>query len=320
MRSRWILGAAFVTACAAASPPASPPATSSAGRPPPAAPEPRDAPSPAAQGPSGGAANPEPARRSIPIPGTALAIDLVEVPLSEGRSLWFGRTEVTWELLDAFVHGPEEVAPAEGADAVARPSKPYISMDRGFGHHGFPAISVSHRNAAEFCRWLSRKTNRTFRLPTREEWSKACERGSIDADRVPECAWCAENAQRKTHAVAGRAADAAGLFDMRGNACEWATQPDGTFVVMGGSYRDAAAKLDCGTCVAESKAWNASDPQIPKSEWWLADGGFIGFRVVCEDAASVPGAPSKDPGADRPAPEPDETPRAPSADQGKRKP
>jgi hypothetical protein len=27
---------------------------------------------------------------------------------------------------------------------------------------------------------------------------------------------------------------------------------------------------------------NATDPQIPKSMWWLADGGFVGFRVVCE--------------------------------------
>jgi hypothetical protein len=25
-----------------------------------------------------------------------------------------------------------------------------------------------------------------------------------------------------------------------------------------------------------------SDPQIPKSIWWLADAGWIGFRVVCE--------------------------------------
>ena len=29
-------------------------------------------------------------------------------------------------------------------------------------------------------------------------------------------------------------------------------------------------------------AVNQSDPQIPSSIWWLADAGFVGFRVVCE--------------------------------------
>ena len=28
--------------------------------------------------------------------------------------------------------------------------------------------------------------------------------------------------------------------------------------------------------------WNATDPQIPKSVWWLADAPFAGFRVLCE--------------------------------------
>jgi hypothetical protein len=29
--------------------------------------------------------------------------------------------------------------------------------------------------------------------------------------------------------------------------------------------------------------WNKSDPQIPKSKWWLADGGFVGFRIAREE-------------------------------------
>ena len=28
------------------------------------------------------------------------------------------------------------------------------------------------------------------------------------------------------------------------------------------------------------EAWNLTDPQFPKSRWWLADAPFVGFRIV----------------------------------------
>ena len=69
---------------------------------------------------------------------------------------------------------------------------------------------------------------------------------------------------------------------MWGNAAEWVTGDGGRPLVVGGSYRDAADRAGCAAAVTPSDAWNASDPQMPKSVWWLADGGFVGFRVVCE--------------------------------------
>jgi hypothetical protein len=35
--------------------------------------------------------------------------------------------------------------------------------------------------------------------------------------------------------------------------------------------------------VPETPEWNDSDPQFPKSVWWLVDGPFIGMRVVTSD-------------------------------------
>lgn len=236
-------------------------------------------------------AAPAPARVSVDIPGTALSIDLVRVSLENDRTLLFGRTEIPWQVLDVFVHGLDKGPSSPEIDAVTRPSKPYISMDRGFGHHDYPAISVSHANAVAFCQWLSAKTGRRFRLPTRTEWSNACERGAVDAAQRVEHAWCAENAQRKTHPVGTRAPDAAGLCDMLGNACEWVSDAGDSFVVMGGSFRDPAERLGCTNAVPSDAAWNASDPQIPKSIWWLADGGFVGFRVICEETTAGDRAP-----------------------------
>ena len=55
------------------------------------------------------------------------------------------------------MHG-EPIHSPDAPDAIARPSKPYISMDRGFGHAGYPAISMSYHAASAFCAWLSART------------------------------------------------------------------------------------------------------------------------------------------------------------------
>lgn len=97
------------------------------------------------------------------IPVSACKFDLAAVPGDPGKGLrpyWMGRTEQAWEVMDVFVYRldeeqkTDEAVPGEPAkpDAQSRPSKPYIPPDRGFGHEGFAAISVTHRNAAAFCR------------------------------------------------------------------------------------------------------------------------------------------------------------------------
>ena len=43
-----------------------------------------------------------------------------------------------------------------------------------------------------------------------------------------------------------------------------------------------AAGIAPGTRRRQTPAWQETDPQFPKSRWWLADGKFVGFRIVCE--------------------------------------
>ncbi|MCH8316744.1 MAG: SUMF1/EgtB/PvdO family nonheme iron enzyme [Planctomycetes bacterium] len=233
------------------------------------------------------------------VPGTAISFDMMPVEtewiavvrpndrFSEpqlGRApFWIAKTEMTWDLYDTFVFGLDQSgAPDEsGVDAITRPSKPYIAMDRGFGKSGYPVISVSYHGATMFCEWLSKKTGRTYRLPTAAEWVLACGVGGTDLDPVDDYAWYKSNATYTTHPVGTKKPDALGLHDMYGNASEWCTGADDEPVTMGGSYRDSAKEIGCTRSVASSDEWNASDPQIPKSVWWLADGGFVGFRIVC---------------------------------------
>lgn len=232
---------------------------------------------PASHGPA-----PAPSAFTQQVPGATATMRMVGVPGGpETGPFWIGVTEVTWDLYDVFVYRLDEPPNApDGADAVARPSKPYISMDRGFGHAGYPAISMSSRAAEAFCAWLSERTGRRYRLPTEREWRHVCSLGARERTDYPAIAWCRENAGGTTHPVASKGPDALGLYDLLGNAAEWCVGDDGRHVVTGGSYRDRAARLGCDARLEPTPDWNASDPQLPKSVWWLADAGFVGFRVV----------------------------------------
>lgn len=213
----------------------------------------------------------------IRVDGTAIEITVRAVPGIEGVHV--SATEIPWELLDAFVYEKPE-ATGTGADAVAQPSKPYISMDRGFGHAGFPAISVNSDTAQAFCAWLSRRTGRTVRLPRVAELQAACAAAGADPD-----VWHAGRSAGKTRRAGSGKPNAAGFHDLQGNVAEWATDEQDKVVVWGGSFQDPASEQRCDRIRRPDPEWNASDPQMPPSRWWLADGSFIGFRVAVEDAS-----------------------------------
>ncbi|HET9531003.1 MAG TPA: SUMF1/EgtB/PvdO family nonheme iron enzyme, partial [Blastocatellia bacterium] len=143
------------------------------------------------------------------IPGTGVKFDMVPVPggsfmmgsppeepgrsADEGpqrritiRPFWMGKLEVTWDEYDAFAFGRGVTRPnqraetqtSRQADAVTRPTPPYADESFGFGKGGQPVISITHHAAMEYCRWLSEKTGKTYRLPTEAEWEYACRAGT----------------------------------------------------------------------------------------------------------------------------------------------
>lgn len=90
-------------------------------------------------------------------------------------------------------------------------------------------IFVDWHQADAFCRWLSEKEGRTYRLPTEAEWEYACRAGSCMhysfGDRLPKAAL---KNQEEHHSfipvdltVAQSAPNAFGLYDMHGNVEEW---------------------------------------------------------------------------------------------------
>jgi len=215
---------------------------------------------------------------------------IVEVPIA---AMYICEHETTWDMYDIFAFALDLPEPERnGVDATTRPSRPYLPADRGFGHSDYPVISVAFNGAKEFCKWLSEKTGKKYRLATRDEWEWAARAGSTGeapaADSIDAVAWNFGNSPDKTQAIKGKEPNAWGLFDMLGNAGEWTVNSDGKGRLCGGHYRTPATELKYSLSEKQTADWNKRDPQMPKSKWWLSDGPFAGFRIVCEiDAAST---------------------------------
>ena len=198
----------------------------------------------------------------------------------------------------------------DGVNAITGPTPVYGDMTMGYSKK-HPAIGMTWHNATTFCRWLSQKTGKKYRLPTEAEWEYASRAGSTSAfgvcdgaDGLKDYAWYGETADVEPHAVATKKPNAFGLYDMQGNVREWvqdfysptvygelaknsqALNPTGpkdgkVHVARGGFYDSPAKDVRCAARAFEEDWWRMNDPQIPKSKWWLPQIDSIGFRVAC---------------------------------------
>jgi formylglycine-generating enzyme required for sulfatase activity len=276
------------------------------------------------------------------IPETNLSFEMIPIPAGEflmgspstetGRSddegpqvrvkvhaFWMAKIETTWDLYDLYYKNeniPEgdkrREEPVVSVDAMTRPTPHFTDDTWGHGREGKPTIGMTHHAAMMYCHWLSKKTGKTYRLPTEAEWEYACRAGSKTAypwgdDPKPlgEHDWYAGNSEETTHEGGKKKANAFGLFDMNGNVGEWCIDhystddykqfPAGklavnpfrkpttvkfSHVVRGGSWADEPPKCRSATRRGSDKTWLKRDPQKPQSIWWMTDCDWVGFRVV----------------------------------------
>jgi hypothetical protein len=235
---------------------------------------------------------------------------------------WMGKCEITWNEYELFQFSEEERkrrimrhSPNElhtHADAVARPTTPYVEMSFGMGKDGYPAISMTQHAANTYCKWLSANTGHFYRLPTEAEWEYACRAGTTtaysfgdDPRRLGEYAWYSGNSEGKYQKVGKKTSESVGSL----RHARQRRRMDARSVRAGclqavrehvsrrsrGSERPSRIRIQCAVAPGmmkirrnfaarpasfRIKSWKMQDPQLPKSIWYMTDAQFLGFRVI----------------------------------------
>lgn len=194
---------------------------------------------------------------------------------------WMQQREVTWNEYEPFMRpvyasnlkGP--VIKGDAADAITRPSTPYLEMSFGMGKQDYPAIGMTQHGANKYCEWLSAKTGHFYRLPTEAEWEYACRAGTTtaysfgdDPAKLPLYAWFEDNSDVKYQNVGRKRPNPWGLYDMHGNVAEWCLdQYDPNFYQKG---KDKVSENPWNKAtkpyphVIRGGAWTG----IPATAWW----------------------------------------------------
>ena len=234
---------------------------------------------------------------------------------------WMAETEISWDVYDVWASDLDifrrdalnlEASPRDAfADQfqISQPTKPYTDMTFGMGKRGYPAICMTQHAARTFCKWLSAKTGRYYRLPTEAEWEYACRAGTTtaysfgdDPDDLEDYGWFFDNTDGGYEKVGKKKPNPWGLHDMHGNVAEWVLDqydeagyelvanetsnplaiPKTEYprVVRGGGWDQFPEDCRSAARQGSDADWKKQDPQSPKSIWYLTDALHVGFRVV----------------------------------------
>lgn len=139
----------------------------------------------------------------------------------------------TVKLTKAFRIGVTEVTQAQWREVMGNNPSNFKGDD-------LPVEKISWNSVTAFCKKVSEKEGKTYRLPTEAEWEYACRAGASGAfggtGNIDEMGWYEGNSEQKTHPVGTKQPNAWGLYDMHGNVSEWCSDyyepeyPDGEVV------------------------------------------------------------------------------------------
>lgn len=162
-------------------------------------------------------------------------IPLVQIPAgtfymgSDGQGEDYDETPIHKVIIShPFLMGTTEVTNAQYE--LFRPEhKALRGKDNVSVEDDDAVVNVCYQDAIDFCRWLSQREGKTYRLPTEAEWEYACRAGTYtlyytgDGLPGPMCRnqVVARDYKPVSLKVGQTVPNAFGLYDMHGNVEEW---------------------------------------------------------------------------------------------------
>jgi len=205
-----------------------------------------------------------------------------------------------------FYMGKFTITQAQWREVAALPkvNRDLDTDPSSFKGDNLPVEQVSWSDAKEFCKRLSSKTGRTYRLPSEAEWEYACRAGTTTPFHFGETITTdlanyngnstygsgpkGDSRQETTPVGSFQVANAFGLYDMHGNVWEWCE--DHWHRNYNGAPNDGSAWLnkndnDNHYRLLRGGSW-LNSPQLCRCAPRLRVGPdyrdyYFGFRVVC---------------------------------------
>ncbi|MCA9264070.1 MAG: formylglycine-generating enzyme family protein [Planctomycetales bacterium] len=153
-----------------------------------------------------------------------------------------------------------------------------------------PVEQITWQEANKFCKRLSEKEHKRYRLPTMKEWEYACRAGTTtvyssgnDAAALAKAGWYLGNSDNQSHAVGQKQPNAWGLYDMHGNVSEWCA-----LAAKERSDSNSAQLDDEEKALRDLRggSWGLNAPDCRSASIHANAGTFryfdLGMRVVCE--------------------------------------
>ena len=175
--------------------------------------------------------------------------------VSIARPFWMGKNPVTRGEYAAFVEDT-----GYDADGGQWRRTRFEQTDRD------PVVNVRVADAEAYAEWLSRKTGRSYRLPSEAEWEYAARAGTLTArywgDGFDDAPRYAHIRGGGTVTVGEREPNAFGLYDMLGNVWEWTA--DIWHTDYRGAPEDGSAWTtgNSGRCVLRGGSWGNSPRDV----------------------------------------------------------
>jgi formylglycine-generating enzyme len=170
-----------------------------------------------------------------------------------------------------------------------------------------PVVFVSWNDAQAFCRWLTRKEKRNYRLPTEAEWEMCCRGGSVwvrypwgdrlpgDRDmnfgdgnpKLPESLTTVDDGYEYVSPVGSYPPNGFGLYDMDGNVMQWVADYYSRNYYDESPVEDPPGPSSGTSRVNKGGNWYASPADCrcafrgfsgPEMSFWN-----LGFRVVMDE-------------------------------------
>jgi len=162
----------------------------------------------------------------------------------------------------------------------------------------YPASYVSWDDAVAYCKKLSEKESKTYRLPTEAEWEYACRAGTKtawsfgnDEKVIGDYAWYDKNAveivsEQYAHQVGLKKPNGFGLYDMHGNVYEWCHDYYGEDYYKQSSEEDPTGPTSGSSRVLRGGSWVSYTRRSRSAFRHRGDAGlrnrYYGFRLVRE--------------------------------------